>query len=277
MAFISDGSIVLECGRVISFENIFPIKIVWPYALMSDYTAYNIIEDTNMRSGSGTRAKIDDIFYICIDGCDQKLMCYAKINVCAYFVNSSINLVSSECFYHKRNITSMNLVKKSDGDYTSIFSDDKVVLVENNSVFSALDKNCKYIHTNITGHVLQIYLLKKRCIKIYDLCIDTNIVTLKQTINMHVIVNKCIKHYFIDDDGLLYVIVIDDNGGVGINKIETEYRFYDINPTDLMLDKFLLLTFDNIVVSYGGNNTFTSLDKYGRFCLEKNQTKSAKI
>lgn len=150
------------------------------------------------------------------------------------------------------------------------------MMVNNNSVRKLLDDNCQYIQTKIADDILQIYLLKKRCINIYDLHIDTNIVTLKQTIKMNVTVNKSIKNYFIDDSGLLYAIYIDNGGGVDIIKLKTEYRFYDISLIDLILGKFLLITFDNVVVSYS-NGTFTSLNKCGTFYLKKNQTKSAKI
>lgn len=62
MAYISDGAIVTENGNGIYFKNVYPIKICYPFALMSDHTAYNC--NNNFTVETEGEFKIADIFIV---------------------------------------------------------------------------------------------------------------------------------------------------------------------------------------------------------------------
>lgn len=274
MAYISDGAIVTENGNRIYFENIYPIKICYPFALMSDQTVYNCFT-----AGLDKNFKINDIFY-CY-GNDyhnnhNKVTCIAKIDSNCYHLDYRKYKMPSTVFSTNMNITEVNVINCSN---IIIYTEDDIIKIRDDTRLASLDENCQILQMNKKGESLIIYLLKNNRIKIYNYVIHDTIANLIQTTDTRININKNIRNYFIDHDGLLYVLVIDDNApfSVTIKVIATEYRFCDMNISCILLKKFLLLTFDGTVVSYDGSNTFTVIDRCGSFCLKKNQTKSAKV
>jgi hypothetical protein len=278
MAYISDGAIVTENGNRFYFENIYPTKIIYPFALMSNHTAYNFNHCIPVVTDE--KFKIDDIYYC--HGNDyhdyqHKVACIVKVGGNCYSLDHKTNIISPTAFSRNMNITGVYVIRCCNN--ITIYTEDNFIKIKNNSKCAVVDENCQVIQINKKDDLLIIYLLKNNCIKIYNYVIDDAIINLIQTVDTHININKNIRNYFIDHDGLLYVVAIDTNYpfSIVIKVIATEYRFCDINISCMLLKKYLLLTFDGTVVSFDCSNTFTVIDRGGSFCLKKNQTKSARV
>lgn len=286
MAFIKDNTVVLENGENIVFDYLYPIKIIWPFALMCDHlTVYNCIDRKYVVSPENL--VIDDIFYVYVEGCDEnenKIAILVTMNNSLRllkFIGNSISshdyakmILSGSDNCDQNTIITQVIVLKNDNNII-IYVANNILYIKNNLHHTIIDKKCCHIRTDKVGCLLEIYLLKNSCIKMYGYDTNTNLVTLKQKIPIHININKNIRSHIIDHSGLLYCVNINNNEIV-IKKIETEYRFCDISIANMEANRFLLLTFDNAVISYDGNNRFTVLDESSSFCLKKNQTKSAR-
>lgn len=287
MAFIKDNKVVLKSGENIIFDDVYPIKIIWPVVLMSNRTTvYNCITcDYVVLSGD---SMINDIFYCYgekLDDTDNKIGIFIIVNNSIHFLKFQKNSIASvdyakiifPCGYeYDQNTVITELIFLKDPANIIIYSANNAMYIKNCSNHTVIDKNCGYILSDKVDGILKIYLLKNNHIRVYSYDIGANLVKLKQEIPTHIDVNKNIRSHMIDHSGLLHCINIDDNQIV-INKIKTEYRFYDITISNLQANKFLLLTFDDAVISYDGCNTFVMLSKSGSFCLKKNLIKSARV
>lgn len=290
MAFISNNEIILENGQKILFDDIFPVKILYPCALMSNATVYNLVRKQFVKTRDNLNvSNVCDIFSGYINGNSQhigsrKIGVVIKLsNDNIYSLDGSKNIVSGGCFPYK-NVSEINclvfdnVIKKDTYIYTHT---NNTIYVKNGNNTTIIDNNCIHIQTNVVANtnynLLEICLIKNNNIKIYHYWIDTCIVTLKQKFVTGINIHKSIRNYLIDIDGFFYRINIVSYANFAITKIETKYKFYDVIMADYCCSSFLLQCFDQTIIKYYiCSGTFHSLEMSGSFCLSNNKTKSVR-
>lgn len=273
MAWINNNAIVLECGRILSFDNIFPIKILYPLVLMSDSTVYNIYNHSFILTKNDTKVKnVNDILYSCMDEFQEQIFNILKIKNSMYCVNYIGHITSLESTKNIHFIIYDDII---------VYTEKNVVIVGGKAVstYTAIDIDCQHIQTNMLHNSLEIYLLKNNNVILYHFDIFTNEYHIKKTYNININIFKLIKDYFIGNDGSFYYIDVAVNyKRTAITKIHTTYRICDIMVADIHLKHILLLTFNHEILKYNCHNCEMKLiGSDGLFCLSYNNTKSAKL
>lgn len=259
MAWINREVIVLESGQSLSFDNIFPIKILYPLVLMSDSTVYNICCGKFVTMSDGTKtSNVSDIIHAWINGREsnqRKLITYLKIENNIYFVEKTS--VYDNIFSSNKMITEINCITINNkfSTYTCIYTENNTIMVKNFLVYTSIDDDCQHIQTNVIGDTLEIYLLKNNNIKIYHFDMTTNLFDTKKIYETDINVHKNLRNYLIGLDGSLYRIDIStDYNQTMIVPIETTYKIYDIVPMNDIPNNMLLSTIDQEILKYDCKN-----------------------
>lgn len=280
MAYIKSGAIILKGGRQVVFDDIYPIKISYPFVLMSNYSLYNLLISNFIKLDDDY--KIDDIYTAYHCDAVSVVLCLIKTGDDKYiFINCTCGVMSKTILSYGK-IDDVNIVGPT--GKIVIYTVGNTIKIKNYSSYNTICASnyyCKCI--KITQHVdlLKIYLFDNNHVKQYDYELNTNIVTLVQEIDTKVNIYTNIKNYIIDENGLLYHVAINDNA-IDINNIVTEYRFCDMIIADTIVSHtsihLLLLDYNQFIISFDGDK-FTLLDNSGtaQFCLKSNKTKSARI
>lgn len=276
MAWISNGCVALENGASIHFDEIFPVKIIYPMVLMSNSTVYNLILNAFVTENNGTKVNnINNIIYAWCTRIHKPFVCL-KIENNTYIIHNDNTI--SDPFSENKMIEEINflIVDGNISDNMIIYTSDNMIMIKNSFVHTLIDIDCQHIQTNIIGNILEIYLLKNNDIILYHFDIATNICEAKKKYILGFDVYKTVNNYLIGHDGSVYRVDINcvDNEQITVLEMETTYKIRDI----MMTDNILLITFDHKILKYDRKKKeIMLLGSCGSFFLHYNSTKSAKM